>query len=76
MHSESRVFAIWDPRRRTWVVYRFGVDDSIGPVLLKTPGRCTDQVRIFGIPRIKEERVDECECARMGSNLSYVVFQR
>ena len=55
MHSESRVFAIWDPRRRTWVVYRFGVDDSIGPVLLKTPDWCAVQVRILGVPEVEDD---------------------
>ena len=74
MHD--RVLGIWDPKRRTWGVFCYNADSSIGPVLLKAPRRCTAQVGIFGIPRIKEERVDECEYARMDSNLSYVVFQR
>ena len=53
MHG--RVLGIWDPKRRTWGVFLYGEDSSIGPVLLKAPERCTTQVRIFGIPRIKEE---------------------
>ena len=60
MHD--RVLEPWDPKRRTWSVFWCGADSSIGPVLLEAPERCAAQVRIFGMPRIKEERVDECEC--------------
>ena len=72
MHD--RVLGIWDPKRRTWGVFGYGADSSTGPVLLKAPERCTAQVRIFGMPRIKKERVDECEHTRGDFNLSYVVF--
>ena len=74
MHD--KVLETWDPKRRTWSVFWCGADSSIGPVLLEAPERCAAQVRIFGMPRIKEERVDECEHTRVDSNLSYVVFQR